>query len=112
MRFELFTCFEGSRFSVVGRLGYGLDGTTVRDSNPGRSKRLLSSPKRPGRLWGPPSLLYSAYLGPFPGVNLPGLEVTHSHLCRGEVKMSGAMPLWRGQGNFTVHSLEQIWPLL
>jgi hypothetical protein len=34
--------------------GYGLDG---RDSIPGRDKRFISTPQRPDRLWGPPSLL-------------------------------------------------------
>jgi hypothetical protein len=30
-----------------------------------RSKRFLSSPQRPERLWGPPGLLSSGYQGPF-----------------------------------------------
>jgi len=32
-------------------------GWTVQGSNPGKSKRFYSFPKRPDRLWGPPSLL-------------------------------------------------------
>ena len=32
-------------------------------SNPGRDKRLLSSPKRPYWLWGPPRLLFNGYHG-------------------------------------------------
>jgi len=34
-------------------------GWTIQDLNPGRGKRLFSSPNRSDRLWGPPSLLCS-----------------------------------------------------
>jgi hypothetical protein len=36
--------------------GYGLDD---RVSTPGIGKRFFSSPQRPGRLWGPPSILFN-----------------------------------------------------
>jgi hypothetical protein len=38
--------------------GYRLDG---RGSIPVRGKKFLSSPQRPDRLWGPPSLLSDGY---------------------------------------------------
>jgi hypothetical protein len=43
---------------------------SIRGSIPNRGKGFFSSPKRRDRLWGIPSLLYSAYRGPFfsPGV--------------------------------------------
>jgi hypothetical protein len=38
--------------------------------------QFFSFPKRPGRLWGSPSLLTNLYPGSFPGVKRPGREVT------------------------------------
>jgi hypothetical protein len=53
-------------------------GYTVRGSNP--RKDFFSSPKRPGRLWGPPSLLFNGNSE----VKWPGHEASHSLLyCRG-----------------------------
>ena len=46
-------------------------GWMVRDSSPGRCKRFFSSSKRP------PSLLFSGYRVPFPGVKRPGQGVNH-----------------------------------
>ena len=45
---------------------------------PGSGKILSSSPKRPDRLCGPPSLTFSGYKGPLPRVIRPGLEADHS----------------------------------
>jgi hypothetical protein len=44
----------------LNQYSYGLDG---RDSIPGRDKRFVSTPQRPDRLWGPPSLLSNGYWG-------------------------------------------------
>ena len=49
-------------------------GWTVRTSNPDRVNR-LSSQKRLGRLWGPPSYLFNGDRGYFPGSKRPGREV-------------------------------------
>jgi hypothetical protein len=40
--------------------GYGLEG---RGSIAGSGKRYFCTPQRPGRLWGPPSLLSNGYRG-------------------------------------------------
>jgi hypothetical protein len=45
--------------------GYGLDDLMIGGSSPGRSLEFFSSPPRPDRLWGPPSLLSNGYEGPF-----------------------------------------------
>jgi hypothetical protein len=44
------------------------------------------SPPRPGRLWGPPSLLTSGYWRLSPGVKRPGREAGHLPTSRAEVK--------------------------
>jgi hypothetical protein len=55
-------------------------------SSPGRGKRFFFSPKRPDRLWGPPSPLFNGYRGSFPGLQRPGREVNHSPPSSAEVK--------------------------
>jgi hypothetical protein len=55
-----------TRDSSVGiATAYGLDGL-VGVQVPIES-RIFSSSQRPHRLWGPPSLLFNGYRGPFPG---------------------------------------------
>jgi hypothetical protein len=74
MSYEYFVSYLSS---VSIATGYGLVG---RGSIPGRGKRLVSTPQRPDRLWGPPSLLYNVYLGPFQGgLSGRGMKLT-THL--------------------------------
>jgi hypothetical protein len=80
--------YPRNRDSSVGiATGYRLDG---RSSIPGRDK-IFSSPQRPDRLWGPPSLLFNGYRGSFPGVKQPGPEADHSPPSSTEVKNCGAV---------------------
>jgi hypothetical protein len=56
----------GSRDSVACiATGYGLDDRGIAVRVPVGS-RILSSPRRPERLWGPPFLLYNEYRELFP----------------------------------------------
>jgi hypothetical protein len=49
--------------------------------------RIFSTPRRPDRFWGPPSLLSNEYRGPFPpGMKRPGFEAEHSPPASVEVK--------------------------
>ena len=48
--------------------------------------RFFSSPKRPDRLWGPPSLIFSGYRGISSGVKRPECDVDHSPPSSAEVK--------------------------
>jgi hypothetical protein len=50
-------------------------------SNPDRDNT-----KSPHRLWGPPTLLFSGYRVPPPGMKLRGLIIYHSHPSIAEVK--------------------------
>ena len=47
---------------------------------------LFSSPKRPDRLWGPPSFVFNEYRRSFQEVNRPGREANHSPPSNTEVK--------------------------
>jgi hypothetical protein len=68
-------------------LGYGLDDRGSRDRFPAGGWEFFSSPSRPERLCGPPSLLSNGYQGLFPwGVKRPGREADHSPPSSAEVK--------------------------
>jgi hypothetical protein len=70
-----------SRDSVVGiATGYGLKDRGVGVRVP-VGPRIFSTPSRPYRLWGPPSLLCNGYQGLF-----PRLEADHSPPASVEVK--------------------------
>jgi hypothetical protein len=53
-------------------------GWMIRGSSPGQGWKFLSSPPRPDRLYGPPSLLSNVYQGLSLGVRRPGREADHS----------------------------------
>jgi hypothetical protein len=73
--------------SAVGiATSYGLDERGVGVRVPVVS-RIVSSPRRPGRLCGPPTLLSNGYLGLFPrGVKRQGRKADHSPPVSVEVK--------------------------
>jgi hypothetical protein len=75
------------RFARAGvATGYGLHGRGVGVRVPVGS-RIFPSPRRPDRLWGLPSLLYSGYRGLFArGVKRPGREPDRSPPASAEVK--------------------------
>jgi hypothetical protein len=50
----------------------------TRDSNPGRNKRIIPSPNRPERLWGPLSFLFKRCRH-FPGTGRGSIFTTHRH---------------------------------
>jgi hypothetical protein len=81
----------------------GITGQIWKRPIPGMGKRFFSAPRRPDRLWGPPSLLYNEYQGFFPsGVKRPGREADHSPPSSAEAKNGGAivplphMSSWHG----------------
>jgi hypothetical protein len=57
----------------------------------GRGRRFICPPKRPDRLRGLPSLLFSGYRGSLPEVKLPGREADHLSLSNGEVRNQGSL---------------------
>ena len=68
---------------------------TVRVSNPGRDNRYCSSPKRPGQLWVPPSLLFSGCRASFQRLKRPGREVDHKHFyLTPRLRMNASIPLF------------------
>jgi hypothetical protein len=74
------------RSAVAIATGYGLDDSEVGVRVP-VGPRIITSPCRPDRLWGPPNLLYNGYRElSFPGVKRPGREADHSPPTSAEVK--------------------------
>jgi len=49
----------------------------VRVSNPGRGKKLFSSPKFPDQLWDPWSLIFDGINGYYPGKKWPGCDLNY-----------------------------------
>jgi hypothetical protein len=89
-----------------------LTGWTIRCSNPDRDKIFFSALKLTDRLWGPPSLPFSAYRDSSPGVKRPGRKVDHSCLSsskfRNEWIYNFCFPClasWRGQGKIIFFTL-------
>jgi hypothetical protein len=76
-----------SRDSVVSIATiYGLDDRRV-GVRVLAGSRIFSSQNRPGRLWGPPNLLFNGYGGALSsGVKRPGREIDHSPPTSAEVK--------------------------
>jgi hypothetical protein len=63
----LFTGIVGSRGSSVSIVSdYGMDDRAIEVRSPTGAEDFSSSPLRPDRLWGPPSLLSNGYRGFFP----------------------------------------------
>ena len=60
-------------------------GWTIRGLNSGRDENFFSSPKRPDRLCGPPTLLFNTYLI-FLWIKRPGRELCHRLPTSAEVK--------------------------
>jgi hypothetical protein len=56
---------DGMCYSYRSRDGYGLDDRNVGVQVPVES-RIFASPCHPGRLWGPPCLLFNGHRGVFP----------------------------------------------
>ena len=74
---------------IAGTLTYSIvtdTGSRVRGSNTARGKRIFSSPNRPHRPWGPPSLLFHGHGGTFMGIKRPKRDVDHSPPSSSEVK--------------------------
>jgi hypothetical protein len=76
-------------------------GWAVRGSNSGNGKRVYFLQIRPGRLWGPPSLLFNGYRVPLLGIKRLGREAQVSPLSSDGMKnycMIAPSLLFRGYG--------------
>jgi hypothetical protein len=100
----VFTIFpyvsRGSSGSIVS--GYELDNQAIEVRSPAEARGFSSILLCPDRLWGPPSLLYSGYRGPFSGDTArPGRDADHSAPSIAEVDelelylLSSQAPAWR-----------------
>jgi hypothetical protein len=62
-----------------------------------------TSPKRPYRLWGSPSVIFSSYRRSSRAQSGRGLQLTtHLHLVPSLYLYSHHTPSWRGEGHFTL----------
>ena len=75
---------NGTDLPFLYRSGDGVEGVrhramswTLRGVNPGSGKKVLSSSKRPYRLWLSPSLRFTGCLGSFMRLMRPGCEAYH-----------------------------------
>jgi hypothetical protein len=96
-------------FTDVSEKGVGIAAASRMDSlgSIGGRARFFSSPLRPERLWGPPSLLYNGYGGGVaPGLKRLGREADHTPPSRAEVKNGGTTPPFPHV--FSWHSAELI----
>jgi hypothetical protein len=77
---------NGDMLKLKTMTGYGLDDREVGVRVPVKS-RICSSPRRPDRLWGPPSLLSNWVPGVLsPGVKRQGRDADHSPPTSADVK--------------------------
>jgi hypothetical protein len=65
-------------------------GWMVQCLNPQGGKKVLSSPKHPDQVWGPPSILFNRYMGFFLDVKQLGCQINHSSPASAEVKNEGS----------------------
>lgn len=106
-----YSYWYSSLFYAVSHLSHSIFSTCLQimrwnfgSSNPGRRRKFFSSPIRPDRDWGPPTILFCGYWGSFPGAKRPGREVGHWTPSCAKVELhlySPYLPTWRGQENFT-----------
>jgi hypothetical protein len=78
---SLFTNYSTNRSRDIRNVGW-----TIRGLNADRDEKFFSFPKRPDRLWGPPSLLFNGYGGCFPKLKQPEREVDHTSPFSAKVK--------------------------
>jgi hypothetical protein len=78
-----FFCQEPGERSLYNEL---TTGWMIQVSNPGRGYSFISSPKRPDKFWGPPSLLLVGTGGSLPERKQPGRDAAQSHPSSVEVK--------------------------
>jgi hypothetical protein len=83
----------GKKFVLAVGIITRLQAGRSRVSNSGRVKRFYSSPERPDRFWGPPSLLLNGYRDFFPGLKRHGLILIADLYVVPNLRMSGAIPL-------------------